>query len=113
MRLDALAVWVGDHHGRELHPDSRLPVRPEAGYSPVGSWALVLPITPPVVHFEELNLELGMFGARAHKHGSERVQENPNARSRASNVLHNHESINQGVSDSISGHTLSPTIANL
>lgn len=42
LRFDALAVWVSDHHGRELHPDSRLSVRPKAWYSPVGSWALIL-----------------------------------------------------------------------
>lgn len=42
LSFNALAVWMSDHHGRELHSDCRLPVRPEAWYSPVGSWALIL-----------------------------------------------------------------------
>lgn len=40
--FDALAIRVSDHHGRELHPNSGLSVRPKAWHSPIRSWSLVL-----------------------------------------------------------------------
>lgn len=42
LSFDALAIRMSYHHSRELHPNSRLSVGPEAWHSPISPWAFIL-----------------------------------------------------------------------